>query len=263
MWRAQYSSLILGFLACSPQTEPGASGTTTQTSGRAAHDLLTEYQESFPKYILRGDTTSGLCVDILHEIGRVSGLSIGTATPAFTPFARLQRHLETGRIDLFVGFRKTPAREARYRFLEPPVYRVSTVVAALADEELEEIGDLDELAGERVMIPHGSATAQLVKAQHPLLEVDEGGDIFACLEKLVRRRGRFVVYHDLGVLAASRQMGLQESVKVLPGTFGEYEHYVAVSSAADPDKVARVAAALAELDQTKVLDQISSSYKAA
>lgn len=111
------------------------------------------------------------------------------------------------------------------------------------------------------MIPHGSATAQLVKAQHPLLEVDEGGDIFACLEKLVRRRGRFVVYHDLGVLAASRQMGLQESVKVLPGTFGEYEHYVAVSSAADPDKVARVAAALAELDQTKVLDRISRRYK--
>ena len=147
-------------------------------------DLRTAYQESFPKYIKRGSEITGMCMDILRAIEEESGLRIGSSANDFTPFKRLQSDLENHKIDIFVGMKKTEGREKIYDFIDPPIYTVKSVVAVLAEDDAV-ISSIQDLYGQTVMIPHGSATATMLKTKHTEILVDEGGGYLLLHEKII------------------------------------------------------------------------------
>lgn len=221
--------------------------------------LLTEYQDSFPKYIETEDGISGLCMEILREVEEATQLEVRPLRQGLTPWARIQLHLIEGTIDLVVGMKKSPEREEHYVFIDPPVYAVNTVVAVRSDDgiEVKKFGDLE---GKKVLVPLGSATARKLKREFPGTQVDEAGDIFACLQKLLHGRGRLVCYHDLGIVGAIRELGLGEQVRVLPVPLDRYHHHIALSRHV-PETVAQtLSAAVRELAASGRLEEIRGSY---
>lgn len=249
----------LALASCStPDPEPPI--TTAPPTAIAEFDLLTQYQESFPKYILESDSLGGLCIEILRQVERESGLKIGASTREFTPFKRLQKHLITGEIDVFFGMKKNAARERQLFFLEPPLYQVNSVIAQRADDPME-ISSLEDLYGQTVLVPHGTATAIKLRREHPKIDVDAGGDIFICLKKLLRERGRFIVYHDIGLIGAVAAMDLQDQVRIIPYSFDDYYQYAVVSRDLDPAKRNRLQQAIKNLAESGALTKTNKRYK--
>ena len=231
---------------------------TPEEPGR--YDLLTEYQQSIPKYVERGGVMAGLCVEILQAIEKESGLTVGSRTAGFTPFRRLQQHLAVGDIDIFVGFKRTAERAERYLFVDPPIYTVRTLVCARAGDSdtVEAIADLE---GQPVLVPGGSATAAMLKAEYPEVAVDEAGSVFICLRKLLKGRGRYVFYHDIGLIGAIKEMGIEADVAILPVVLDEYSHHVVMSTSASPEHVQKIAAAVQRLSDGGTLSRISPPYQ--
>lgn len=268
---SQYPVLLAGLLAlfvwgcrtpdAGDRNKPPIDAASTQAGApdRKAYDLRTEYQESFPKYIRRGAEFSGLCIDILHAIEGESGLRIGAADPEFTPFKRIQRHLENGEIDLFVGMKKTDARADQYVFLEHPIYTVVSMIATRNGHDTR-IRKVEDLFGRTVMVPDGAATAGEIRALYPAIRVDEGADIFGCLNKLLQARHEYVIYHDIGLYGAIREMGLQDEITVLPLILDRYDHYVAVSKHIPAETRQRLEDALERLDKQGQLHAIQTRY---
>lgn len=248
-------------MACSSQVPPGSGDgySSVLPAERGGYDLLTEYQNSYPKYYLTDGRVSGLCVEILEALAEESGLSIGASKQELTPWERIQRHFAEGTVDIVVGMKKTSTRQARYLFIDPPVYYVNTVVAARTDDD-GEVRDLSGLAGETVLVPHGCATARKLRTEYPQIRLDEAGDISACVRKLLWDRGRFVVYHDLGVVSAIRDLGVRDRVRVLSGSYDRYGHHVAVSKRIPAPVVARLTAAVRRLAAKGRLEAISDRY---
>ena len=222
-------------------------------------DLQTQYQKSYPKYIIEGDSLGGLCIEILRQVERESGLSIAARTREFTPFKRLQKHLATGEIDVFFGMKKNAERMRKYHFIEPPLYQVSSTIAQLADDPIQ-IRSLEDLDGQAVLTPRATATAAKLQREYPNLTVDASGDIFACLKKLLHKRARFVVYHDIGLISAIRAMDLQSQVHTNPISLESYDHYLVSSHNLDPEKRDRLQAALNRLTKSGELAKILFRY---
>ena len=239
--------LLVGCVAAaSAQTHPG-------------YDLRTEYQDSFPKYIETDHGITGLCMEILREVEQTGQLSVRPMRQGLTPWPRIQLHLMDGTIDLVVGMKRSPEREALYVFVEPPVYSVNTVVAVRSGDDIAVEGFRD-LEGHEVIVPLGSATAGKLKREYPGIHVDEAGDVFSCLRKLLRGRGRLVCYHDLGVVGAIRELGIGDQIRVLPVTLDGYHHHIALSKRV-PDAVAQtLASAVRELAASGRLRQIQDRY---
>jgi len=222
-------------------------------------DLQTQYQKSYPKYIIESDSLGGLCIEILRQVERESGLSIAAPTREFTPFTRLQKHLATGEIDVFFGMKKNAERMRKYHFIEPPLYQVSSTIAQLADDPME-IRSLEDLNGQTVLTPRATATAAKLQHEYPDIRVDASGDIFTCLKKLLHKRARFVVYHDIGLISAIRAMDLQSQIHTIPISLESYYHYLVSSHSLDPEKRDRLQAALNRLTRSGELAKILIRY---
>jgi ABC-type amino acid transport substrate-binding protein len=118
---------------------------------------------------------------------------------------------------------------------------------------------VEDLRGETVMAPEGSATAQELRTDYPFIRVDEGGDVFTCLKKLMRNRHRFIVYHDIGLFGAINALELEDQVRAFL-VLDQYEHYVAVRKTLPDDVKKRIEQALNTLREQGRLAAISASY---
>ena len=240
-------------------TEEKMDDSVQEASSTNTTDLRTEYQESFPKYILSDGKMTGLCIDVLKALEKESGLSIGANDDEFTPFNRLQLNLELGKVDLFAGMKKTEARSKYARFLEPPIYSVNSVIAVRTNDH-PPVQTIEDVFGQTVMVPGGSATAKHIRDTYPNITVDEGGDVFTCLKKLTRSRHDYIVYHDIGLIGAIKKMRLENQVTILPIILENYPHYVAVQQTLPPDMVKRLENALTVLKETNQLESFRTRY---
>ena len=156
--------------------------------------------------------------------------------------------------------KKNAERERHYAFLEPPLYQVNSVIAQRADDPID-IRSIEDLYGETVLVPLGTATATKLQREHPDINVDAGGDIFICLKKLLHGRGRFIVYHDIGLIGAITAMDLQNQIRIIPHSFDDYYQYAVVSRDLEPAKKDRLQQAIGRLSASGALVKISEGYK--
>ena len=110
------------------------------------------------------------------------------------------------------------------------------------------------------MVPDGAATVQYMRDTYPNITVDEGGDIFTCLNKLIRGCHNFIVYHDIGLFGAIKEKALQDPITILPIVLDEYPHYVAVRRSLASDMIQQLKTALIELRTNRRLETIRARY---
>ena len=231
-----------------------------------ATELTTAYQESYPKYYQSDPNDSqqvrGLCIDIIRAIEKTVPVTI-TAPGGFLPFKRLQNQLGTGQIDLFVGMAKNKARAQRYIFIDTPLYEVNHIIAARREDPafISSFDDIRALAPDNIILTNlGTATEQLLKEQKGLVVDSDATSIEANLKKLLYGRGRFICFHDIGLIGAIQRYGYQSQVKTFAASCKQYYHYLALAPTTPKETVALIDKAVRELAASGELQRIRAQY---
>ena len=226
-------------------------------------EFRTAAQDSFPKYYREAKGPfQGLCADILRAFSEIDPGLKPMLEPGFVPMARIQRQMESGNLDAFFCMARNEARMTYAHFLEPPLYRVSHVIAVRADDDLA-IRDFDDIRalGRKgvVLTMHRTAADRFLNAQGGLI-LETGNSVTNLLKRLMIGRVRMVYYHDLGLSATIRKEKLERQVRLLPTSFRQYHRYLAVSHSADASIRERLGAALQKLHKSGDLLRIADHY---
>ena len=82
----------------------------------------------------------------------------------------------------------------------------------------------------------------------------------AVLRKLLADRGRFVYFHDLGLISTIKRDFRHKEIKVLPASFRKYYHYVAFSKKVSPEIIEKISSAISNLSKNGALNRIRAQY---
>lgn len=219
--------------------------------------------DTTPKYIrqLRGGMAGigGLCIDINRAIERLDPGIRFTGDQDWLPALRLEAELALGRLDNACGLSRTAEREAKFIFIEPPLFSVTYHLAARLEDDVAVSGwdDVRRLGDQgTILTVHGFGPAGRLKEMNGI-RVDAGSpDVRGNLFKLVNGRGRFFYHRMPGLDAEIRKAGLDEAVKILPAVMDRQNFYFVLGRSVPAPTVERVRQALATLDRSGELKRI-------
>ncbi len=158
---------------------------------------------------------------------------------------------------------KNEARLKKYIFVDTPLYEVNQIVVLRRTDtvEIHNLDDIRNLAPDNIILTnYGTATERQLKAQKELNVDSEGLNIAANLKKLLYGRGRFIYFHDIGLLGAIKRNGYEKEIRVLPIIFKTYHHYVAFAPGTPEEIITRVDQALQKLKASGELARIRARY---
>ncbi len=209
------------------------------------------------------DHVVGLCIDIMRAIERVDPSLKFVGDQAMQPLSRVEAGVTFGDLDAACGFVRTPQREAKFNYVEPPLFPVKYYLVARADDDIQ-IGNWDDVRklGEHgvILVIHGFAISKRLE-EIGGLRVDSGANTSALnFQKLLAGRARFYYHRSPGVLAEIRNAGLAGKVKVLPANMDTQKFYMALSKALPADVAERVRAAIAQLSKSGELAELLAKW---
>lgn len=218
------------------------------------------------KYNRGGPGPQGFCIDYIQALSRVDpGLGF-SGLDEMLPTLRIEQDLAAGRIDVFFAMLKTPEREALYRFADSPrIYTIHHQVAALVSdapaEQMRGFDDLRALSGSgAVLATRGSGYASFLREQVGL-NVDDGAtSVDQNLRKLVTGRARFLYDSESSLRRAIQATGLQAQVRILPTVFRRQDLLLAYTPGLPAERLARVIAAMQELESSGEAARLRASY---
>ncbi|NQY95018.1 MAG: transporter substrate-binding domain-containing protein [Campylobacteraceae bacterium] len=224
----------------------------------------TAAQDSDPKYFLdEQNKMKGLCIDIMMALESVDPEIKFKGQNIFLPFKRMSKMLKNGELDLFFGFVKNEIREKEYVFIDPALYTVNHVIAVRKDDtvEVNSFDDIRNLGKDgKIMTIFGTSTKRYLDKQGGLIIDDHGRTISSNLKMLLKNRGRFVYYHNLGLITSIKKDKWENKIKVLPTSFRQYSQYVAFSKHVSKEKIQKIKTALEKLRLSGRLDTIFNKY---
>lgn len=230
--------------------------------------LKTEFQQSYPKYFIdKHQNISGLCIDIMSAITTYAPeIKIIAPKNQFTPFKRIQQNLEDGKTDVFFGLAKNKQRLKKYTFIKIPIYELKHIIAVRKNDpvEISSFNDIINLGSQgKILTIFGTATYQFLSKQKDLILDARGRNININLNKLLAHRGRFVYFHDLGLISTiNKNRKFKKEIKVLPISFRKYYHYIAFSKKVPQLIVNKITMIIQTLTENGELNKIVSQYNA-
>jgi ABC-type amino acid transport substrate-binding protein len=183
--------------------------------------------ESAPKWI--NGTADGLCPDILHAIEKQDPGLRFTGQSQAIPQLRLLSYVASGELDVACGMSHRPDRDAD--FVVPPTVhyedRLVAIVAAGDKLELQSLDDLKKLpASDTILLNSGARLEQRLNKMG-IKQIDAGAHLPQDnLKKLIAKRGRVFLYHDIGTAWEIQQSGLIGQLRVLPTVLDVSQHYL-------------------------------------
>jgi polar amino acid transport system substrate-binding protein len=188
--------------------------------------------------------------------------------PVELPWARIVREVEQGTLDVSTSTSWTPEREQWALFSEP--YRESATAIYVRRGEIPRFA-LQELAdvpaqklrlGVIVDYYYGEAVAEAVSDPAFAAWLDGAPDYATNIRKLVSGRIDGFLVEDIAVMEAElERMGMSERVERYPLRIpGEKLRFMFSRKTVEPDTVAKVDAAVAEMRADGRLDAIRAKY---
>jgi len=222
--------------------------------------LKTASQNSAPKYFIKQNKMSGLCIDIIHAIENVNPKIKFKGYNSFLPFKRLQKYLEENKLNVFVGFKKTDKRQKKYIFINIPLYKINYVIAVRINDNIR-INNILDLKNKGVILTVKSTGASKYLYKYNNLTIDDSPKSpLTMLKMLLFFRGRFAFYHDLGIKYLINLKQFKNKIKILPVQFLSYSHYIAFSDKTSIDTIKEVTHSLEILKGKKILSKIYKKY---
>lgn len=226
-----------------------------------AADLVFVKQNSEPKYLA---DNSGLCDQIYSELAANlshQGIDVTVLDIPF-PIKRILVMLETGQAHVFCGAGVTEERQQKFNYSWLPVYTVSNVLLAHA-EETEVPASFKDIAENKWVIGafYGTSSATYLRSHDGVLVNDNFHDLEQVTQTIATKpkQGlRYFYYHDLGLNHYVQKSGLP--LKVLPTKFRTVDQWLLLSkSMRDADRET-LEQALAQLNDSGRLREIQAQF---
>ena len=229
-----------------------------------AVNLKTAAQQSAPKYFKsQSGKIVGINIDIMNAIEEIDSTIRFEGRENFLPFKRLRRYLEDGTIDVFFGLKKTDKRLKKYTYLDIPLYTINYVVANRVDDEVKinSLKDIYTLSKKEIILTVNGTEASRFLHNNCKVYIDDSAKTPTILLKmLIKKRGRYAFYHDLGLSHIIKINSFENEIKILPIKFLTYNHYVAFSKYTPIEYIDRVRVALKKLEKKGILKKIYMKY---
>lgn len=218
----------------------------------AATELRTAAQETAdPKFVSlnQGGKTviSGLCVEIMNAIERVEPDIKFKIDPQLQSLARLEAGLATGNLDAVCGLIRNKEREAKFTYIEPPLFRTDFLLAVRANDDVK-ITNWDDVRrlGDQgiILIISGHGAIKKLQKQGGLIIDSSAKDPRTNIQKLVGGRGRFFYHRSPGIKEEITGAGAVGKVKLLPTVMDSQPFYMALSKTLPLDIAAKMRKAI-------------------
>lgn len=251
-WRPVLTACALGTALCCAAQEIAVLRTVAQSG-------------NLPKFNAGDARNPGFCVEMLRAIEATESALRFEGLDQAVPLKRIEVLLENGRVDVFCGLARTPAREARIGFLPHIVYVTRHKLAVRADDPLriDKLEDLRRLPpDEPVMVNRSSAYEQiLLNVGHIPLDASLS-DPATSLRKLVNHRGRAYYFSDMELNYYIKLEQLQDKIRLLPQVFHEDRPLFAYRHDLPATEVELLRGALDRLQADGSLHRIAARYGA-
>jgi ABC-type amino acid transport substrate-binding protein len=189
--------------------------------------LRTEFQDVPPKYIVENGISSGFSYEILKTVEAKSGYTFEYVSK-LVPLARVSKNLEVGEMDIQFGLQKTPEREKAMVF-GPALYKV-TIIGVMRKDDADTIEHISDLVKRKdiALTQFGTGAAAGLKGIPGLIVDDGAKDVEANIQKLLAKRGKIIIYHNLTlnwVIASSK---LKDKLRIVDLDFEDDPDFVEV-----------------------------------
>lgn len=238
-------------------TPPVAAVTVIRTAPQEAAE---------PKYVALEEggkaVVGGLCVDIMRAIERQEPTLQFEVEPHWQSLARLEAGLSTGAFDAVCGLLHTKERDAKFVFVDHPLFAVKYYLAVRADDNVQ-INNWDDVRklGDQGIVLVISGFGVIKRLQAEGLRVDATGrDSRANIQKLLAGRGRFFYHRSPGIKAEIRGSGSADMVKLLPTVMDRQQFHMMVSKSVPAEAVEKMRKALLKLEQTGELKKLLDKW---
>lgn len=220
-----------------------------------------------PKYIPHshadGNAITGLCIDINRAIEQLDPTLRFVGDQNWQPTTRLEAEMSTGTLDVACGLSRNREREARFDYLEPPLFSVRYFLIVRAGDTVQVKNWEDVRAlGEQgvVLMIHGFGPMARLKEMGGL-RLDAGAtDARTNLMKLLAGRARFYYHRSPGLLGEIRQAGVEGKVSVLPTVMDLQQFYMVVGKSVSPAVRTRLSRAIARLESGGELKRLVDKW---
>ncbi|OHD07062.1 MAG: hypothetical protein A2086_05125 [Spirochaetes bacterium GWD1_27_9] len=232
-----------------------------------SQELKTNAQDSNPKYFETEKDgkkiVSGICIDIMREVEKISGNIKFSGDQEMIPFKRIEAKLENGDIDVFFGMIKNEEREKKFIFLDIPLYPTRNMMAVRIEDDIkiQSFDDIRKLGKDGViLVATGTAHYDFLKEQTGLI-VDEGGKtVENNITKLLCKRGRFVYSSDKNFISILNDPEFKGKIKILPTVFNEEYQYAAFYNKTPKSTLDEIKKSLGTLSKNGKLKEIFKKY---
>lgn len=230
----------------------------------AAPPLRTAAQDNNTiKFNPKGER-KGVCVEVFQALERQDpGLRFtGWDQPMSLP--RVETALADHQLDVFCALIRTPAREAKFNFIDVPVYTVRHRIAVRMDDDIQ-VRSLDDIRklgpGAVVIVLKGTAHEENLR-RHGGLTLDASSqNLDVNLRKLQHGRGRFLYHTENALLRYIEMEKLGNHIKLLPAVLKEDQLLFAVSRSLPAATVDTLRNALQQMADRGELKKIHAHYK--
>lgn len=228
-----------------------------------AADFTFLQQNSQPKYMLEDPDQKGLCGDLYTSISkRLAEQGFSVEIPAhYLPIKRIFALVESTPGNVFCGATRTPERLTRFRYSSVPLYRVSNVLLARADDPVNPASyqELRSL-GETVGALYGTSSTRVLKRELGDLVNESFTDLNAPM-KLIGAppyRLRYFYYHDLGLNYIVKNSPYP--LRVIPTKFRSFEQWFIYNPETPVPTIDAIEAVIHEMKVSGELDTIVGRY---
>ena len=153
------------------------------------------YDRDWPpvEYVDREGRFVGMSADFMGKLNTLMGVNIKPEKSL--NWQNTMKSVKTGSLDMLFSVTRTPTREAYLLFSEPYLRFPMVVVT---DQVAPYIGAIEDLKGKKIAVVNGYASHDILKENHPAIDLLLVDDVNAGL-KAVRRKD---AYAFMGSLAA-------------------------------------------------------------
>ncbi len=227
-----------------------------------AEVLMTDYQNSAPKYFMKDGKVVGLCFDIIEELNsrlKTKDISIIPKHRGVIPLKRIKIKLKQGELDLFVGTSRNKRQEKIYNFADQPLYELKEVFIKMRSDPFE-YTDRKSLSGKKIVSLLGSSTARSIFSVETVQPYN-GTSVEQILKILVREIADLAFYHNLGIEYNIKMLGYENEVEVVKKPFFKKYHYIGFSKKVSPQTIAVINNELISMHQNGIIAEFQKKYK--
>ena len=248
----------LGLLACALLLS-GASVAATEV--RVAAQVGTE-----PKFQTdpRTGAVGGICIDIMRAVERVEPSLHFTGQEHWQPLPRIYFAMDHGTQDAACGLSHSPERDAKYRFVGPPLFTIRYHLVARKDDpvEISNWDDLRKLGADGIILANRGFAGVTILEDAGVHLIDASATSPQLnVQKLVAHRGRLFFHRNPGLQALLDRTGYGDKVRILPVEMARSQLYFVVGRHVAVDVVERLRAALQVLEKNGELEGIARSWE--